>query len=1255
MSTYMNKVVGNLEQTRTGFTTKERTTARQNIDLNASLFTSSDNSLNFEDLDNDTKQINVTSDAYSLTSNTGINIVPNDTDKTIAINHATTTAADAAIVRVGKDVYGHVVLGTAITAEDFNAVTYTDAKKTTDSDKYIYLSNGVATEGRIVLDVDPSNSGLKLDSSKKYIQVNYGTNLAIKDGKLINTYTYTLPAATPDALGGIQTGYKTSDDAKKYAVELDDNKAYVNVPWTDTIANNGELSFSVATTSMKDGEDWVCTTKTYTFTADQATNINITTALAEYNHCHGALKYDGILSYAPKVTALGPDYISANPTKNVSLVLTTDRYITKSDISFAAGSNKILTQSGTWVDQYSYTLPAATSGALGGIKIGYTTTGKNYPVQLNTNNQAYVNVPWADTHCTTSMFVTTKDGTSDQIIAADTNKVYLALYDDTTRRNQHKIYGDGTIIKISSEAETGAGAAIKIDGSHNHGLLAQNGTLGQQSGFPGTTIGAYMTDNPSAKIEIPLAMTYKLTGSTWSTEYELTRGGIALSANGTRYLKEDGSWGTPTDTNSTTHLYAGASKKAANSAQTNGNVFLTVVDDTTARDSIKLVGSGGTTVTSDASGTVTITSDDILSISYSDDSSGKTGDVKSIDYNNMVTPDSHYNTMTLYDAKNEKLGRFYTLPTTMDKGILANTDATGVYPIPATRGIELYDAEDEETGLYSAYIGVKYNPNNMMIDEDGYLKRAYGVVRFQSIEDDFPRYTMLCTIKKRRALTGGAANMNISLLATYSGTRNTNPSVINLACRVQGSKSSTDTSDKAKYGITTLRFTEYRTNETNELITLVAQAYVNTSHYLIINIYAKCVESWHGVSISELHGAASYAMVPNDGGDYDITYYGYNDEQSPHPPTVSALRVPNDTLSYPDPLSPSITIADVVTNDCELVRLTHSHGNLSDTGVLSSSLSSFATVSSYLTANSDASIELAVAVTPSINHDTWDFSKRNLSGSGVFFTANSWSVLRQDGTWGGQPIEGQYAPYTPYSETSYYSPGRITSMYVYNTTGTGAQTDIKELVVNGKYYDGGNVEHSASSTYALIPKKHLLNDASRPSSGYKHGTLMINYMPVDNSRATETRFKVGGVCDAASANVTTDNLYEGEALLFDIGVLSFTIRRTYSGGTTIWARTIIPKTFSYLTFYKKGYSTHSSESTYSRSTGTINQGSKLSVGNFPVNELQDTSYCYMEIKLYIDTGEKTPMLYRIDVAHYGAHRYMITADCIECPTVPYGT
>ena len=41
-----------------------------------------------------------------------------------------------------------------------------------------------------------------------------------------------------------------------------------------------------------------------------------------------------------------------------------------------------------------YVLPAATTAALGGIKVGYTQTGKYYPVLLDEDGNAYVYVPW---------------------------------------------------------------------------------------------------------------------------------------------------------------------------------------------------------------------------------------------------------------------------------------------------------------------------------------------------------------------------------------------------------------------------------------------------------------------------------------------------------------------------------------------------------------------------------------------------------------------------------------------------------------------------------------------------------------------------------------------------------------------------------------------------------------------------------------------------------------------------------------------
>lgn len=48
----------------------------------------------------------------------------------------------------------------------------------------------------------------------------------------------------------------------------------------------------------------------------------------------------------------------------------------------------------------TFTPPTSSATVLGGIKVGYTTSGKNYKVQLDSSGNAYVNVPWTDTNTT---------------------------------------------------------------------------------------------------------------------------------------------------------------------------------------------------------------------------------------------------------------------------------------------------------------------------------------------------------------------------------------------------------------------------------------------------------------------------------------------------------------------------------------------------------------------------------------------------------------------------------------------------------------------------------------------------------------------------------------------------------------------------------------------------------------------------------------------------------------------------------------
>lgn len=93
----------------------------------------------------------------------------------------------------------------------------------------------------------------------------------------------------------------------------------------------------------------------------------------------------------------------------------------------------------------------------------------------------------------------------------------------------------------------------------------------------------------------------------FSMSYQQQAGGgtlYHLTIGGSTYDIAD----TNTDTHYTTKIYAGGSKATAHATAT--SPYITVTDDGTYRNQVRLIGSGGTTVSSDASGNITISSTD---------------------------------------------------------------------------------------------------------------------------------------------------------------------------------------------------------------------------------------------------------------------------------------------------------------------------------------------------------------------------------------------------------------------------------------------------------------------------------------------------------------------------------------------------------------------------------------------------------------------------------------------------------------------
>lgn len=96
--------------------------------------------------------------------------------------------------------------------------------------------------------------------------------------------------------------------------------------------------------------------------------------------------------------------------------------------ALAAGTNgqvlKVVNGIPAWAAETKYTLTAATDTTLGGIMTGFTNTAKKYAVDLDTNNKAFVEVPWTDNNTTytfaagtTGNFTVTPSGGTAQTVS----------------------------------------------------------------------------------------------------------------------------------------------------------------------------------------------------------------------------------------------------------------------------------------------------------------------------------------------------------------------------------------------------------------------------------------------------------------------------------------------------------------------------------------------------------------------------------------------------------------------------------------------------------------------------------------------------------------------------------------------------------------------------------------------------------------------------------------------------------------------
>lgn len=226
------------------------------------------------------------------------------------------------------------------------------------------------------------------------------------------------------------------------------------------------------------------------------------------------------------------------------------------------------------VSANAYSLPAATSSTLGGVKVGSNITNSSGTISLTKENVTAAlgyTPPTTDTNTDTKVTNT----------LATTTKAYVTGTTSSSTNTGTQVFDTGVYLSTTA----GELVATKFTGALN--------------GNANTATSATKATQDSAGQQI---------NSTYIK-------GLSVSGKTVTYTKGDGTTGTittqDTDTHYTTGLKVGASSSAtANAAASNGAVYLNVLDNTTVRDSHLIKGSGATTVTSDANGVITISSTD---------------------------------------------------------------------------------------------------------------------------------------------------------------------------------------------------------------------------------------------------------------------------------------------------------------------------------------------------------------------------------------------------------------------------------------------------------------------------------------------------------------------------------------------------------------------------------------------------------------------------------------------------------------------
>lgn len=363
-------------------------------------------------------------------------------------------------------------------------------------------------------------------------------------------------------------------DLTKYALKTDNAPTATKLQAARTIALSGAVTGSVS--------------------SDFGSNVTISTTLANFDAskiASGTISIDRLPKAALErlvvvaddtarfalttATAQSGDTVKVTSTGKMYLIKDESKLNSEDGYEpYTASQASSVPWSGVTGKPSTFTPPTSSATVLGGIKVGYTTSGKNYKVQLDSSGNAYVNVPWTDNNTTYN------EATADtlglvKIGYASNGKNYAVLlangkmYVNVPWTDSNTTYTQATsdnlgLVKIGYSAN-GKNYPVALDGNGkmyvNVPWTDTNTTYTNMGAASASAAGkAGLVPAPAAGAQAK----YLRGDGTWQTPPNTTysnMGGATSSAAGSAglvpapaagkqasFLRGDGTWVVPTNT-----------------------------------------------------------------------------------------------------------------------------------------------------------------------------------------------------------------------------------------------------------------------------------------------------------------------------------------------------------------------------------------------------------------------------------------------------------------------------------------------------------------------------------------------------------------------------------------------------------------------------------------------------------------------------------------------------------------------------------